>query len=163
MMRVVSLHLYPLKSTRAFDVERAQLTARGFENDRRWLVARADGHFITQRSHGSLAAITATPTAGGIKLAASGMPEIEVARPDGRARLAVTIWDNKVDAALADEAPHRWLSTFFGEEMRLVYMDGRAERLKVGIWTPPLPMSFADAYPVLVATTGSLVAVNEEI
>jgi uncharacterized protein YcbX len=163
IMRVVSLHIYPLKGTRAFDVEGAQLTARGFENDRRWLAAKADGSFITQRSHGSLAAITATPTAGGIKLAALGMPEIEVARPDGRARLAVTIWESKVDAALADEAAHQWLSRFFGEEVRLVYMDGRAERLKEGIWAPPLPMSFADAYPVLVATTGSLAAVNKEI
>jgi uncharacterized protein YcbX len=162
-MRVVSLHVYPLKGTRAFDVERAQLTARGFENDRRWLVANADGYFITQRSHGPLAAITATPTAGGIKLAALGMPDIEVARPDGRARLAVTIWDSRVDAALADEAPHQWLSRFLGEEVRLVYMDGRAERRKKGIWAPPLPLSFADAYPVLVTTTGSLAAVNEEI
>jgi uncharacterized protein YcbX len=162
-MRVVSLHIYPLKGTRAFDVERVHLTARGFENDRRWLVAKPDGRFITQRSHGSLAAITATPTAAGITLAALGTSEIAVARPDGRARFAVTIWQNTVDAALADEASHQWLSRFFGEEMRLVYMDGRAERLKEGIWAPPLPMSFADAYPVLVATTGSLAAVNEEI
>jgi len=162
-MRVVSLHLYPLKGARAFDVERAQLTALGFENDRRWLVAQPDGRFITQRSHGLLAAITATPTATGIKLAARDTSEIEVARPDGRARLAVTIWQNTVDAALADEASHPWLSRFFGEEMRLVYMDGRAERLKEGIWAPPLPMSFADAYPVLITTTGSLAAVNEEI
>jgi uncharacterized protein YcbX len=162
-MRVASLHLYPLKGTRAFDVDRAELTARGFENDRRWLVARADGRVVTQRSHGSLAAITATPTAGGIRLAASGLPELEVAFPDGRARLAVTIWENTVDAALADEAPHRWLSKFFGEEMRLVHMDAHAERLKHGIWAPPVPMSFADAYPVLVATTGSLAAVNQEI
>jgi uncharacterized protein YcbX len=162
-MRVESLHIYPLKGTRAFDLERAQLTARGFENDRRWLVAKPEGAFVTQRSHGSLAAITATPTAAGLKLAAPGAPEIEVARPDGRARLAVTIWQNTVDAALADEASHRWLSTFFGEEMRLAFMDGRAERMKEGIWAPPLPMSFADAYPVLVATTGSLAAVNEDI
>ena len=31
------------------------------------------------------------------------------------------------------------------------------------VWAPPLPLSFADAYPVLVATTGSLAAVNTEI
>lgn len=162
-MRVVSLHVYPLKGGRAFDVERAQLTALGFENDRRWLVAQPDGRFITQRSHGLLAAITATPTAAGITLAAPGTSGIEVARPDGRARLPVTIWQNTVDAALADEASHQWLSRFLGEEMRLVYMDGRAQRLKEGIWAPPLPMSFADAYPVLVTTSGSLAAVNEEI
>jgi uncharacterized protein YcbX len=162
-MRVVSLHVYPLKGTRALDVERAQLTARGFEDDRRWLVTNGEGQFITQRSHGSLAAITATPTAGGIKLTAEGMPDIEVPRPHGRARLMVTIWQNRVDAALAEEESHQWLSQFFGEEMRLVHMDGRAERLKEGIWAPPLPLSFADAYPVLVATTGSLAAVNEEI
>ena len=66
-------------------------------------------------------------------------------------------------AALADARAHAWLTQFFGEELRLVFMDERAERLKQGIWAEPLPVSFADAYPVLVATTGSLSRLNTEI
>ncbi|MBI1213412.1 MAG: MOSC domain-containing protein [Alphaproteobacteria bacterium] len=162
-MKVVSLHLYPVKGTRAFDVERAQLAERGFEGDRRWLVVDSAGIFATQRSHAVLAAIQATPSARGLHLKAGGMPDLEVSIPDGSKRGDVTIWDAQVDAALADDAAHAWLTQFFGEDMRLVYMDAKAERLKQGIWAPPLPVSFADGYPVLIATTGSLAAVNAEI
>jgi uncharacterized protein YcbX len=162
-MHVASLHVYPVKGTRASDCERAELHWRGFENDRRWLVVKPDGYFTTQRSHPQLAAIAATPTSRGLRLSAIGMPDLDVARPDGRRRLAITVWEHRVDAALADEAAHAWLTAFFGAELRLVHMDEHAERIKTGTWTAPLPLSFADAYPVLVVTTGSLAALNAEI
>ena len=162
-MRVVSLHVYPIKGTRAFDLDRAQLHQRGLEHDRRWLIVKPDGYFTTQRSHATLAAIQATPTRDGLRLAAMGMPDLDVRTPDGRERLAVSVWEHRVDAALADKAAQDWLTKFFGEELRLVHMDASAERLKQGIWAPTFPVSFADAYPVLIATTGSLKAVNAEI
>lgn len=163
-MKVVSLHVYPIKGTRAVDLDRAQLHQRGLEHDRRWLIVKPDGYFTTQRSHATLAAIQATPTREGLRLSALGMPELDVATPDGRDRLAVAVWEHRVDAALADKAASDWLTKFFGEELRLVHMDAGAERLKQSVWTPsPLQISFADAYPVLIATTGSLAAVNKEI
>lgn len=163
-MKVVSLHVYPIKGTRVVDLDRADLTQRGLANDRRWLVVQPDGAFTTQRSHGPLAAIQAMPTARGIRLSASSMPDLEVAIPDGGERLTVTVWDHRVDAALADGAAHKWLSEFMGEDLCLVHMDAKAERLKQGIWTEAsLPISFADGYPVLIATTASLEAVNAEI
>jgi hypothetical protein len=163
-MRVVSLHIYPIKGTRAVDLDRARLTERGLEHDRRWLVVKPDGYFTTQRSHASLAVMQATPTAHGLRLSAISMPDLEVTIPDGKARLDVAVWEHRVNAALADETAHAWLTKFFGEELRLVHMDAHAERLKQSVWTKDLlPISFADAYPVLIATTGSLDAVNEEI
>jgi hypothetical protein len=43
-------------------------------------------------------------------------------------------------------------------------MDDDAVRLKASVWTPaPVPVSFADAFPVLVTTTGSLAALNRAI
>ncbi|MGD9799180.1 MAG: MOSC domain-containing protein [Parvularculaceae bacterium] len=51
-----------------------------------------------------------------------------------------------------------------GEEVELVHMDERALREKASVWTPsPVPVSFADAFPILVTTTGSLAALNEDI
>lgn len=163
-MRVVSLHLYPIKGTRAFDVSRAQLQTRGFDGDRRWLVVDANGTFQTQRSLSQLAQTVAEPHDGGLKLSAPGQPALIVAKPDGRTRQKIWVWDSEVDAALAAPAAHEWLQRFLGKDMRLVHMDAQAERLKIGIWTAaPLPVSFADAYPVLVTTTGSLAAVNAAI
>jgi uncharacterized protein YcbX len=163
-MRIASLHIYPIKGTRAVDVDRARFEQRGLEGDRRWVVVDAAGQFITQRSHPRLAQISATPIRTGLRLSAPRADELLVDRPPGSERIEVTVWEHRVNAALADAHAGTWLSNFFGEELRLAYMDGASERLKRGIWTEaPLPISFADAYPALITTTGSLAALNTEI
>lgn len=164
LMRVASLHIYPIKGTRAVDIDRARFEHRGLEGDRRWVVVDATGSFVTQRSHPRLAQISTVPTRTGLRMSAPGAGELLVDRPPGSERVEVTVWEHRVNAALADGRADTWLSNFFGEELRLAYMDGASERLKRGIWTnAPLPISFADAYPVLIVTTGSLAALNAEI
>jgi uncharacterized protein len=163
-MRVLSLHIYPIKGARAVDVDRAQFAERGLEGDRRWLAVEAGGNFITQRSHSRLATITAAPTLTGLRLSAPGAGEIEVERPSPHQRLEVSIWEHRLNAAVADARANAWLSGVLGEELKLVYMDGAAERLKRSVWTEAaVPVSFADAYPALIVTTGSLAALNSEI
>ncbi len=163
-MRVHSLHIYPIKGTRAVDVARASVEPRGLEGDRRWLVVDANGRFITQRSHPKLATITAQPTRTGLRLFAPGAGEVLVERPLPSHRAHTVVWRHEVDAAVADEAAAAWLSDYFGQPLGLVYMDAAAERLQQGEWVAEaVPVSFADAYPVLIATTASLAAVNAEI
>jgi hypothetical protein len=162
-MRVVSLHIYPVKGARAVDVDRAQVEARGLAGDRRWVVVDGDGQFITQRSHPRLAQIEAAVTPTGLRLSAPGAGAIAVERPSGAARAAITVWKHQVDAALADAEAGAWLSRFLGQDVRLAYMDDAAARVQSNVWVDAVPLSFADAYPVLIATTASLAAVNAEI
>jgi len=120
--------------------------------------------FITQRSCAGLATITAEPTAGGLRLSAPGAADLVIEAPSGTERIDVTVWDATVNAAVADAQAHAWVSAVLRDDVFLVHMDARAERLKRGVWTAePLPVTFADAYPVLIVTTGSLAALNAEI
>ncbi|GJL92973.1 MOSC domain-containing protein [Hyphococcus sp.] len=163
-MHVASLHIHPVKGMRAVDLSTAQVESRGLEGDRRWLVVNADGKFLTQRSHPQLATLAPQLTIAGLTLSAEKFGEIEVATPDGAARRDVVIWDAPVNAAVADPDASAFLSDLMGEESHLVYMDDKALRLKTSNWTPaPVPVSFADAFPVLVTTAGSLVALNRDI
>ncbi len=163
-MRVASLHVHPVKGMRALDVDRARVEARGLENDRRWLAVDATGVFLTQRSHPQMATMTARPTGSGLALSADGFGAIEIARPPGVVRRRVVVWDAEIDAAETDAAASKFLSDLIGEEAHLVFMDDKAERLKASIWTPaPVPVSFTDAFPILVTTTGSLAALNRDI
>jgi uncharacterized protein YcbX len=163
-MRVASLHIHPVKGMRAIDVDHARIEGRGFENDRRWLAVDAAGVFLTQRSHPHMAKMTARPTAAGLALSAEGFGSIEVKHPASAVRRRVVVWDAEIDAAATDASASAFLSDLIGEEAHLVFMDDKAERLKASIWTPaPVPVSFADAFPVLVTTTGSLAALNRDI
>ena len=49
MARITSLHIYPVKSCRGIDVDEALITPTGLEWDRRWMIVRPDGRFVTQR------------------------------------------------------------------------------------------------------------------
>ncbi len=163
-MRVASLHYYPLKGARAVNTDGVRIEPRGLENDRRWLVVDRTGMFHTQRSRPGLATITAEPIAGGVRLSAPGVAKILVSVPSGDERLDVTVWETTVSAAVCDAQAHAWVSAVLGDDVLLVHMDARTDRLKRGIWTTePLPVTFADAYPVLVTTTVSLAALNAEI
>jgi hypothetical protein len=149
---------------RAVDLSYAQVEARGLEHDRRWLVVDASGAFLTQRSHPQLATIDARLTPNGLALSAEGAGEIEIGRPDGARRRKVVVWSSEVDAAIAAQGVSGFLSAILGEEAHLVFMDEKALRMKESVWTPsPEPVSFADAFPVLVTTTGSLAALNRDI
>jgi len=149
---------------RAVNVVRADVEARGLKGDRRWMVVNAEGRFLTQRSHPKLATLTALPTAVGLSLSADGFGNIEVPAPDGILRRDVVVWDAPVNAAAGNKQVSGFLSEIMGEEAHLVYMDDKAQRLKTSIWTDaPVPVSFADAFPVLVTTTASLTALNKDI
>jgi len=149
---------------RAVDVARAKVETRGLAHDRRWLVVDEAGMFLTQRSHPRLATIEASVSETGLTLSSAGVPPLTVRRPNGKKRRRVIVWSSEVDAALADEDASSWLSPLVGENAELVYMDDAALRVKESVWTPaPVPVSFADAFPILVTTTGSLAALNDDI
>jgi uncharacterized protein YcbX len=163
-MHIASLHIHPVKGMRAVDVTSATVEMRGFQHDRRWLTVDANGKFLTQRSHPHLATVTVTLTPSGLKLSAEGFGEIEFDQPSGARRRKIGIWDAEVDAAATDQTADTLISDVIGEEAHLVFMDDKAQRLKTSVWTPtPVPVSFADAFPVLVTTTGSLAELNRDI
>jgi hypothetical protein len=163
-LHVVSLHVYPVKGARAVDLARAHFGPLGIDGDRRWLVVDSAGRHVTQRENHLLAGVSVEPTAGGLRLSVDGAPDLLVDTPRGSERRDIVIFRDKVNAALAATRAHEWLSERLGQKVQLVYMDAHAHREKGGAWTAsPVPISFADNYPVLVTSRGSLAALNAEI
>ena len=66
MPRLASIHLYPIKSTAGMPLARARVTEEGLAGDRRYMVVKPDGTFITARTHPQLQQVVATPVAGGL-------------------------------------------------------------------------------------------------
>lgn len=163
-MRVASLHVHPLKSCAALDVDALTIEPRGPRHDRRWMLVDESARFLTARVEPRLVLIRATPDDGGLALSAPGCASMHVAKPAGAARIEVRVWNDHVDVACAAAAANAWLSEFMQRPVRLVYMDDRARRAIDPVYgTPGDEVSFADGYPLLAISEASLAALNERL
>ena len=88
---------------------------------------------------------------------------MDVAIPTSGARRSVPVWSDQVDAVVADDEACAWLSKALDREVRLYFMDEAAERLSSEKWHKPGLVNFSDMYPVLIANTASLDALNQVI
>jgi len=162
-MFVRSIHIHPIKSTAALDLESAVIDERGFAHDRRWMVVDEDGRFLTGREIGRLVLIRARPERGGLHVEAPSMPALRVPAPDADGeRLRVTVWDDTVDAARADPDSEAWLGEFLGRPVRLAKVDARSERVAEPDHgaTAEDRIGFADGYPFLAISQASLDGLN---
>lgn len=161
-MTVAGLNIHPLKSGRAIPETAVSVRLDGFADDRRFMVTDRDGRFITQRELQVLAQVEAYPLDGSVRLVMHGREIVPGFDPDRR--LQVTVWDSPVDAALADGAANAVLSDWLGREVRLVHMDAQASRYEGEKWAgQPAPVGFADGFPILITTTGSLEDLNRTL
>lgn len=161
-MRLTSLHIYPLKGCRAIDLDAAFVEPWGLAGDRRWLAVNSEGRFISQREHASLARLTVTYGPGdGITVSSRGFTPLSIATPGAGTGqpelLKVTVWGSTVLATAAGAAADAWFSAFLCEQARLVYSDDPTRRaVDKEFGAAGDVVSFADGYPLLLTSTGSL-------
>lgn len=162
-MRVVELYVHPVKSMRGNAVASSVVEPLGLAGDRRWMVTDEGGRFLTGRQLPALSRCVATQTDEGLTLAL-GDDEIAVARPEGEG-VEVVVWQDRCHARDAGDAVAAWLERHFGRPLRLVWQDDPrsrpiAEKRRI---SPSDVVSFADGYPLLATTTGSLAELNERL
>lgn len=166
-MRITDLFVYPLKSARGIAVQQARVDSLGLAGDRLAMVVDAGGNAITQREMPQLAQISVVESEGFLRLSMdgkNGKNGIAVHLTSAVTRLDVDIWKSIVSAAIADDASNRALSDWLGQEVRIAIFDGSSERLAEESWAgTAAPVAFADGFPILVTTTGSLAALNADL
>jgi uncharacterized protein YcbX len=145
-VRVQSLHVYPVKACRGIDCDEVALGPLGFERDRRFAFATADGIALTQRDQPLLATIVPSVGARTLRLDLGGLALVEFPFEAFTEAALVDVW-GKPTPGRAVPASDR-VTDYLGVEARLVMLERGAER------------SFADSRPVLVATTAALAALG---
>jgi hypothetical protein len=163
--RIAALNVYPVKSCRGVALERARITATGFEHDREWLIVHRDGRFITQREEPRLALIETALTPQGLQLRAPGAGALLVPYHGLGAELEVVIWKDRSAAFDAGEEAAAWLQRFLGKSLRLVRFDSRRKRPSDAVWTHGVEALnyFSDAFPWLVISQESLDDLNARL
>jgi uncharacterized protein YcbX len=161
--RIRSLHVYPVKACAGVSPDAWRIDARGLDGDRRWMVVDAAGRFLTQRTHPALARVrTRLMPDAGVTLGFAGLPDLQLRADVAERRRKVRIWNDEVDARVADAAGNDWISTVLGTAAALVLADAATVRAPDRRWTGglPAPVAFPDGFPVLVCSTSSLAALG---
>ena len=166
--RVTGLTIYPVKSMRGIALDHASLTPLGLEHDRRFMVIREEGRFVTQRDVPRLALIHTRLQETGIELSMQerGTVLVPFEKVDGEQVLSA-VWGDECQAVDTGGDISEWLTSALDstEQLRLVRMaagyirpQGKPDELGESTHTV-----FADAAPYLVANEASLEALNCEL
>ncbi|MFE6281146.1 MOSC domain-containing protein [Streptomyces sp. NPDC057877] len=161
-----SIHVHPVKAFRALTRQEADVEPWGLAGDRRWVLIDDGGKVVTQRQQPRLALAAAELLpGGGLRLSAPDMDPLEVPVPAPGDTVPADVFGTKVEGVPADPAAHAWCGAYLGAEVRLVHMDDPATRRPVDpeYALPGETVSFADGYPLLLASTSSLEDLNSLI
>ena len=164
-MRVASLHIYPVKGCAGIRLERMHLGGSGPDRDRRFMVVDEDRAFLTQREHPRLALVSTSVDGQGLELQAPGAAPLRLP-PYGLkgATMNVHIWKSTVAARDQGDEAARWFSTALGLPCRLVAMPKDVHRpVDAPYDGGDRSIAFADGFPLLVTTTGSLADLNARL
>ncbi len=163
---VHGIRVHPVKSVGGYDAAQAVVEPWGLAGDRRWMLVDTDGTAVTQRERPELALSgAATLPGGGVRLSAPGRADLAVAPPEPLATTSVTLFGTTFEAMAAADAAHAWFSELLGAEVRLMHLDDPASRRTINPRYAPNgeTVSFADGFPLQIATRASLDALNSLI
>ncbi|NNJ04453.1 MOSC domain-containing protein [Streptomyces sp. PKU-MA01144] len=161
-----SLHVHPVKSVAGHAPDEAAVEPWGLAGDRRWMLVDAAGRAVTQRQQPRMALAAAAPLAdGAVRLTAPGAAPLTVTVPEPSGTTVVELFGEKVEAVPAGAASDRWFSAYLAAPVRLVHLDDPAYRRPVDpdYALPGETVSFADGFPLLLASAASLDALNSLI
>ena len=165
MVRITGLNIYPVKSCRGIALTQARITETGFAHDREWMVVTPEYRFLTQRERPLLAQIETALTGDQLVLRKPGGAALTLPMDLTGPEVEVTIWRDKAAAFDAGVAAAAWFTEHLGKPARLVRFDKRRERPSSKDWTGGLVAlnQFADGYPLLLTSQGSLDELNRRL
>jgi len=162
---VSQLYVYPVKSARGISLDSAHLDGRGIHLDRRWMLVDSDARFLTQREIPRLSLIQVESLPTHLRITAPAMPALTVPLiPPERKPLTVIVWKDAVKALDMGEATSAWFTKFLGVTCSLVYMpEGSLRPVHSEYASPSQQVGFADAFPLLLISEGSLADLNSRL
>jgi uncharacterized protein YcbX len=158
-LRLAALYRYPAKSTAGESLKYVRVGEEGLQGDRRFMLARPDGTFLTARTHPRLLTIRVELSAEGLVLHHDDCDSLALSYADFEAApFATQVWKDLFAALTTTAAADRWCSEVLGEPARLLWLGERSPRYREALGKR---VSFADGYPLMLIGEGSLADLNE--
>ena len=153
---VLRLLVYPVKGLHGNDVDAMDFDEVGPRFDRRWMVVRPDGQFVSQRMVPALATVRAMVDGEHLTLEAPGAGAVVLPVAPVGDRRRVTVWDSVLDVRTVSPDADAWLSSFLGGAHHLVHIAEDDVRPTDPAYAEGHRVGFADGYPALVVSQGSV-------
>lgn len=159
------IRFYPLKGARGLELESTIPDLFGIPGDRRWMLVRPGGRFISQRTHPRIARLRLEPVGSGssgalFRVWAPGMGSAPLREGTGAEKMMeVRVHQDCLQGRVLVEGG-AWFSEFLGETCHLVFIPESVVRPVNSRYAPGHRTSFSDGYPLLVTAEASLDALN---
>lgn len=162
-MQVTQLFIYPIKSLGGIELTQSEVTQRGLQYDRRYMLVDEHDQFLTQRTLHKLALFKLTMHNDGFVVQYKNQQLLVPFTMQGKTQ-QVTVWDDTLEAVVADEHYNQWFSKQLNMPIKLVYMHQASVRpVNIKYANNNEQLSFADGYPVLVISEASLNNLNSKL
>lgn len=167
MLTVTDLFIYPIKSLGGIRLDRSNVTHRGLEHDRRWMLVDDGGSFLTQRNVPKMSLLRTVLVWEKLEVFEKDNEDDRISlslRPEHGEEMSVRVWDDVCAAIrISDEADH-WFSRKLAQPVRLVYMpDSSLRHVDPRYATGNSITGFSDGYPILLAGQASLDDLNARL
>lgn len=166
-MQLSEINIYPIKSFGGISLSEAEVSDRGIEGDRRWMLADDKGLFVSQRKHPRMALLQTSFEGDEIVVTVKGQSAKLLSLPREMTQaetIEVKIWENKVKAIPGPSEANAVISEYLDLDCRFVYMPDTTHRLVDPKYVPELEVvGFADGFPNLVIGQSSLDDLNSRL
>ena len=157
MAVITKLNIYPLKSAASVHSNETFVTHEGMLGDRRYMLAKPDGRFVTARTHPRLQSIQVTSAPRGLDVR-YGDQQLAVRHSDFLQQpITTTVWDDTFTAFSTHPEYNAWFSHILGEPLQLLWLGEHSTRYRDALGSA---VSFADGYPLLLISEASLTDLN---
>jgi uncharacterized protein YcbX len=164
MLQISHLFTYPIKSLGGIELQNAQLTDRGLEYDRRWLLVDEQNQFLTQRNFPRMALLKTAIKENKLIVYEKDNEDDSLTldlEPSIGKNLQVDIWDDNCEAHHIDTIADDWFSHKLNRNVKLVYMPNSSKRFVDKNYAIQNDItSFTDGYPILLIGQASLDDLN---
>ncbi len=152
------LNVYPVKSVGGISLSTAWVEKQGLMFDRRFMLALADGSMVTARKYPQMVKVQSTLTFDGLIFTASGHVPLRIRYAEFKLQqTSAQVWNDRFTAYTTTDEADDWFSAVLGQRVELLFSGEQSNRVREKLGHN---VSFADGYPLLVISEGSLQELN---
>jgi uncharacterized protein len=170
-MQILSeIYIYPVKSLGGIRLEEADVTDRGLQYDRRWMLVDENNRFISQREYPQLAVFSTELFTDFLRIIDTRVNKgilvsLEPQFSEIKTIVNVTVWDDEVEVWEVSEIANNFFTEALEMSVRLVYMHEESHRKTDANYSLKGDeiTSFSDGYPILIIGQSSLDDLNNRL